>query len=69
MQILWKNIDINYQCKKTYHRHSFRNKDFSCEICGKTFTSIINVERHIIAIHLGIKPLVWSFVEKQTDQL
>ena len=50
-------------------RLSLRNKAFSCEFCGKTFTSTINVERHIIAIHLGIKPLVVNFVEKPAYQL
>ena len=50
-------------------RLSLRNKAFSCEFCGKTFTSTINVERHIIAIHLGIKPLVVNFVEKHAYQL
>ena len=30
-----ENIHINYQCRKTYHSHSFRNKAFSCEFWGK----------------------------------
>ena len=48
MWILWKNIQINYQCRKTYHSLSFRNKAFSCEFCGKRFISTIIVEIHII---------------------
>ena len=55
---------MNYQSKKTYQNCSFRNKAFSFEFCGKTFISTVNVERHIIAVHLGIKPLVVNFVEK-----
>ena len=50
-------------------RLSLRNKAFSCEFCGKTFTSTIIVERHILAVHLGIKPLVVNFVEKHSHQL
>ena len=53
----------------TYHSCSFRNEAFSCKFCGKTFTPTINVERHIIAVHLGMKPLVVNFVEKHSHQL
>ena len=42
------------------------NKDQSCDFCGKTFESAINVESHIIAGHLEIKPLVVNFVEKHS---
>ena len=42
----------------------FRNKAFSCEIYGEIFTSTINAEIHIIAVHLEIKLLVANFVEK-----
>ena len=47
----------------------FRNKAFSCEFYGETFTSTINAEIHIIAAHLEIKLLVANFVEKHSHQL